>query len=228
MGEISALLNAKLWGVNLHKRGYSISRQFATILLIGYVLNGSCLSVVYQRYALPAKFLWAHCHEQGLVGWLSGMVSQEKITMQKGKKAMFFVPAMIAIIGAVGYQYFVKQIPAGINPVVSVIGTYIAVLILSFILLPFFPADGGLLKHFRQLTWVQLAVAICVLVLELGFLLMYRYGWNLSTGNLVTGVFINIILVTLGVALLGEKISSINAIGIAISILGVALIGYRP
>ena len=151
-----------------------------------------------------------------------------KATMQKGKKVMLFVPALIAIIGAVGYQYFVKQIPAEINPVVSIIGTYIAVLTLSFFLLPFFPADGGLLKHFRQLTWVQLAVAVCVLALEFGFLLMYRYGWNLSTGNLVTGVIINIILVTLGVVLLGEKISLTTAIGIAISILGVALIGYRP
>ncbi len=101
-------------------------------------------------------------------------------------------------------------------------------LILSFIILPLFPAEGGLIKHFRQLNWVQLAIAVSVFLLELGFLLMYRYGWNLSTGNLVTGVIINIILVTLGVALLGEKVSIVNAIGIAVSILGVALIGYRP
>jgi len=62
---------------------------------------------------------------------------------------------------------------------------------------------------------------------QLGFLLMYRYGWNLSTGNIVTGVFVNIILVSLGVALLGEKISITNTIGIVCCILGVALISYR-
>ena len=141
---------------------------------------------------------------------------------------MFYVSAMIAIIGAVGYQYFVKHVPAEINPVVSVIGAYISVLILSFIILPLFPAEGGLAKHFHQLSWVQLAIAASVLLIELGFLLMYRYGWNLSTGNLVTGIIINIILVTLGVALLGEKVSLINTIGIVISILGVALISYHP
>ena len=65
-------------------------------------------------------------------------------------------------------------------------------------------------------------------MIELGFLLMYRYGWNLGTGNLVTGVFINLILVGLGVTLLGEKVSVVNAIGIALCILGVALVGYRP
>lgn len=64
-------------------------------------------------------------------------------------------------------------------------------------------------------------------MIELGFLLMYRYGWNLGTGNLVTGVFINLILVGLGMTLLGEKVNLVNAIGIAFCILGVALIGYR-
>ena len=44
-------------------------------------------------------------------------------------------------------------------------------------------------------------------MIELGFLLMYRYGWSLSTGNLVTGVFVNFILVRVSVALLGEKIN---------------------
>ncbi len=141
---------------------------------------------------------------------------------------MFYLSAVIAIVGAVSYQFFVKRVPAAINPFVSMIGLYIAALTLSLFLLPLFPPEGGLLKHVRQLSWVQLAMAASVLMLESGFLLMYRYGWNLSTGNIVTGVFINIILVTLGVTLLGEKISAINAIGIALSILGVALISYRP
>ena len=56
---------------------------------------------------------------------------------------------------------------------------------------------------------------------------MYRYGWNLSTGNLVTGLFINLILVGLGVTLLGEKVNLVNAIGIVFCVLGVALISYR-
>ena len=134
---------------------------------------------------------------------------------------------MVAIAGAVGYQFFVKQIPVTINPIVSVIGVYVAVLVLSLILLPLFPPEGGLRHHIRQLSWVQLAVGVAVILIELGFLLMYRYGWSLSTGNLVTGVFVNVILVGLGVALLGEKLSPINAIGIALSIIGVAMISYR-
>jgi drug/metabolite transporter (DMT)-like permease len=148
--------------------------------------------------------------------------------MKSNNMTMFYISAGIAIIGAVGYQYFVKLIPESINPVVSVIGQYIAVLALGVILLPIFSAEGGLRNHIRQLNWIQIALAVTVMMIELGFLLMYRYGWNLSTGNLVTGVFANIILVVLGVALLGEKMSFVNASGIVLSILGVALISYRP
>lgn len=140
---------------------------------------------------------------------------------------MFYVSAMVAIAGAVGYQYFVKRVPASLNPVVSVIGIYISVLMLGAILLLLFPVEGGLLKHFRQLSWIQLAIAISVFMVEIGFLLMYRYGWNLSTGNLVTGVIVNIVLVGLGLTLLGEKVNPINILGIALSILGVILMSYR-
>lgn len=141
---------------------------------------------------------------------------------------MYFISAAIAITGAVGYQFFIRQIPTSINPVVSIMGVYVAALILSAALLPFFPAEGGVQKHIQQLNWTQLAVAGSVFLLELGFLLMYRNGWNLSTANLVTGVFINIVLVAIGIAVLGEKLSPVNAIGIVLSIIGVAMISYRP
>jgi drug/metabolite transporter (DMT)-like permease len=93
--------------------------------------------------------------------------------------------------------------------------------------LPLFPLEGGLRNHIKHLSWLQLALAVSVVMIELGFLLMYRYGWNLSTGNLITGVFINIALVVIGISLLSEKLNTVNLVGIALSILGVALMGYR-
>ena len=102
---------------------------------------------------------------------------------------MYYLSAFVAILGAVGYQYFVKRVPVTINPIVSVIGMYVAVLVIGIILLPFIPPDGGVMKHIRQLNWIQLALAVSVILIELGFLLMYRYGWNLSTGNLIYGCF---------------------------------------
>ena len=56
---------------------------------------------------------------------------------------------------------------------------------------------------------------------------MYRYGWNLSTGNVVTGVFVNTILVVIGITVLKETVSITNIIGIVLSVIGVALISIR-
>jgi drug/metabolite transporter (DMT)-like permease len=141
---------------------------------------------------------------------------------------MFYVSAGVAILGTVGYQFFIKRVPETINPIVSVMGMYVSVLALGVIMLLFYPGEGGFRSHLRQLSWIQIALAGTVMMIELGFLMMYRYGWNLSTGNLVTGVFVNIILVVLGVTLLAEKMNVVNAVGIGLSILGVALISYRP
>lgn len=148
--------------------------------------------------------------------------------MPRKNSSLFYLSAAIAIIGAVGYQFFVKRVPVSINPVVSIIGIYVAVPALSVILLPFFPSEGGLGQQVRQLNWLQLALAVSVFLIELGFLLMYRSGWNLSTGNLITGVIINLALVGLGVFLLREQLSAVNLVGIVLCIIGVVLVGYRP
>ncbi|MCS6908945.1 MAG: EamA family transporter [Anaerolineales bacterium] len=141
---------------------------------------------------------------------------------------MYFFSAVLAILGSVAYHHFVKRISPAIHPIVSIVGIYVGVLLLSGSLLLVFPPAEGYRHHFRQINWVQLAVAISVFLIELGFVLMYRAGWNLSTANLVTGVVINILLVALGLLLLREKVSLINAIGIVLSIIGVAMISYRP
>ena len=91
---------------------------------------------------------------------------------------MFYLSAIVAITGAVGYQYIVKRVPLTLNPIVSVIATYIVVLVLCAIMLPFFPAEGGFRHHLRQVNWIQITLAVCVFMGQLGFLLMYRYGWR--------------------------------------------------
>ncbi len=148
--------------------------------------------------------------------------------MRNGNRTMFYVSIMLAVIGGVSYHFFIRRVPASLSPVVAVIGIYVAVLLLGVTLLPFFPPEGGLAKHFRQLSWVQIGVAASVFMLELGFMLMYRHGWTIGTANLLTGAVVNTALLGIGVILLGEKATLTNVMGVAICIIGVAMTGYRP
>ena len=140
---------------------------------------------------------------------------------------MFYITAFVTILGGLMYQFFVKRVPVQLNPIVNVVSVYLVVIVFCLALLPLFPVKGGLMVHVKQLSWLQIVLAISVVLIELGFLLMYRHGWNLSTGNLVTGVFINVILAAIGLGFLGEKLNMVNFLGIVLSVLGVALIGYR-
>ena len=148
--------------------------------------------------------------------------------MIKGNKIMFYITPMIVLVGAVSFHYFIRRIPTSLNPIVAVVAIYVAVVILGTALIPFFPSEGGLAKHIRQLNWTQIAVAISVLMLDIGFILMYRNGWNISSGNLVTSVFTNFALLLIGALLIGEKATPTNLAGVVICIIGVAMIGYRP
>jgi len=140
---------------------------------------------------------------------------------------MYIFTALLATLGGVGYLILYKDSDPTIHPLVSVLGIYLAVTCITMIALLVFPIKEGISVHIHQLNYTQLVIAICIFMMEIGFLLMYRSGWSLSTGNLVTGVFVNIILVVLGIFFLREKINWINLVGIILSILGVAMISYH-
>ena len=70
---------------------------------------------------------------------------------------MFYISAVVAILGGLGYQFFVKRVPVTLNPLVNVVAVYLAVIVFCFALLPLFPLEGGLVKHLKQLSWLQLA-----------------------------------------------------------------------
>jgi len=112
------------------------------------------------------------------------------------------------------------------DPIVSILGTYVGIVAAGLILLPFV-VKGQVMASVKQLGWIQVGMAICVALMGWGFLLMYRSGWALSVGNVVTGVVINLALVGAGVCFLREDLNKVNILGIQLSVAGVAMIGYR-
>lgn len=140
---------------------------------------------------------------------------------------VFYLSAAAAIVGTVGYHLLMKKVPNTINPVVSLIGIYVAIVILAALMLPLFLNNGDFTASLKQMTWIQAGIAACIILMEIGFLLMYRSGWDLSTGNVVTGAIINIALVLVGVVILKEGLSYINLVGAVLCIVGVILIGYK-
>jgi len=140
---------------------------------------------------------------------------------------LFYSAIGLTIASNVVYHVFQKQIPGGINPMVSLIVTYLTAAAVCLAIFPFYPSDMPLGESIKKLNWASALVGISIIGLELGFLLAYRAGWNISLAAAVSNVTVTILLVPIGLMLFKEKLTATNAIGVAVCIVGLILINKR-
>ncbi len=146
-----------------------------------------------------------------------------------GKRHMplFYFSITLAICSSALYHFSQKQIPAAVNPIVSVIVTYVLSLLLCLILLFFLPPQNGLGAALRQLNWARYVLALSLVGLEVGFLLVYRSGWNIGLAAVLVNVVASLILVPIAIFLFKDKLSWINLAGILICLAGLVLLNWQ-
>lgn len=140
---------------------------------------------------------------------------------------MFYLSFVIAIVSSVLYHVFQKGISPTANPVVSVLVTYLVAILLSLTLFYFYPLRSSPLAALRELNWASLALALAITGLEIGFLLAYRAGWDLSLAGIATNAAAAAVLLPLGLLLFRERPSALNIAGVLVCILGLLMINYR-
>lgn len=137
---------------------------------------------------------------------------------------LYYLSVLLVIASNVFYHIFQKSIPEAANPFISLAATYGVALILAIIAFFIYPSDLGFIQSFKKLNWSCYALGAAIVGLELGFLLAYRAGWNISLAALFTNVCLTIILIPIGILLYKEHVSLINVIGVVLSIAGVICI----
>ena len=134
---------------------------------------------------------------------------------------------LLAIITTVGYHLVMKLTPAAVNPLLSLAASYTlgaAVFLACFALAPDTPP---LREALRPLNWTVFALAVSVVGLDIGFLMLYRSGFDVSLGQIVTQSAAALILLVAGIALFKEKISVANLAGVALCVVGFWLINRK-
>jgi multidrug transporter EmrE-like cation transporter len=133
----------------------------------------------------------------------------------------------LAVACTVAYHLVLKLTPAGVNPLLSLLVTYALVTLLFGGLL--LAAPGGFeWKHeVRELNWTAIALAFAIVGLDLGFLYLYRSGFAVSLGALVTQSAAAMLLLVIGIAVFREKLSAANAVGLALCLAGLWLVNRR-
>ena len=133
----------------------------------------------------------------------------------------------VAIACTVGYHLVLKLTPAGVNPLLSLLVTYALVTVLFGTLLLVSPGGFEWRQETRQLNWTAIALAVAIVGLDLAFLFVYRSGFEVSLGALVTQSSAAMLLLVVGVAVFREKISLANVAGVALCLVGLWLVNRR-
>jgi uncharacterized membrane protein len=133
----------------------------------------------------------------------------------------------LAIACTVGYHLVLKLTPSGANPLLSLLVTYTLVCLLFGVILVAQPGEFAWRQELRQLNWTALALAVVIVGLDLGFLFLYRSGYAVSLGALVTQSAAAMLLLFIGVAVFRERLSLANAIGLVLCMAGLWLVNRR-
>jgi drug/metabolite transporter (DMT)-like permease len=133
----------------------------------------------------------------------------------------------IAIASTVAYHVILKLTPAGANPLLSLMVTYGAVTVLFGAVLALGPGEFGWRDEVRHVNWTALALAVAIIGLDLGFILLYRSGFEVSLGALVTQTAAAMLLVGIGVLVFRERLSLANGLGIVLCLAGLWLVNRR-
>jgi uncharacterized membrane protein len=81
--------------------------------------------------------------------------------------------------------------------------------------------------EFRQLNWTAVALAAAIMALDLGFVLLYRTGFAVSLGALVTQSAAAMLLVAIGMLVFREHLSLTNGIGVGLCLVGLWLVNRK-
>lgn len=93
--------------------------------------------------------------------------------------------AFVAIASVAAYQLSIKSVPHDLHPIGALATFYLTALICTLVAAKFVPISSPDLS-INYFSWAAVMVGVAIVGIELGFLLMYRSGWNLAIAPLMT------------------------------------------
>lgn len=134
------------------------------------------------------------------------------------------LPVIVVVFSNAVYNICAKSLPNNVNPFASLSVTY-AVGILCAIIM-FFATSGqkNIFAEYGKMNWTSYVLGVAIVGLEFGFFWLYRAGWKISIGNLVTSITLACVLLLVGIFLYKESISPRQIIGMFVCAFGLILI----
>lgn len=136
-----------------------------------------------------------------------------------------YIFSIVLIVGSnVLYHICQKATPQKANPVIALLVTYITAIVITVVVFAFYKTEKTFIQSVKQLNWSSLALGVAIIGLEMGYLMAYRAGWNISIGSLVANIILAILLIPIGIIFYNEGFEIRKLLGVILCIIGLVLV----
>jgi drug/metabolite transporter (DMT)-like permease len=135
-----------------------------------------------------------------------------------------FFPIALAVGALTLYHVCAKAIAPQAHPLVVLLAVYATAFACTAALLPLFPLKAGPVEAARHLNWAVFALGAVIVAYEVGAILAYRAGWEISLASVLMTAGAAALLLPIGLVFFGEHLSPTKAVGLLFAVVGVALI----
>lgn len=137
---------------------------------------------------------------------------------------MYVFSIILVVISNVLYHICQKTTPEKANPFIALFATYVTAAIITVIVFIFSKTEKTFFESIKELNWSSIVLGISIIGLELGYILAYRAGWNISIGSLVANIFLAVLLIPIGIIFFKEGFDVKKLYGVVLCIIGLILI----
>lgn len=138
-----------------------------------------------------------------------------------------FLPMVMAVLGGVLYHVAQKAVPKAVSPFAAIIIAYLVGIALCAVAMFFDPAGGSFGASLKAANWAVLLLGLAALMIEVGVLLVYRAGWEISVASVVINISVAVVLVPLGLFIFKEHLSLRGLAGLVCCLVGLYLLSKR-
>ncbi len=132
---------------------------------------------------------------------------------------------LAAVVGTVGYHLVQRQVPATANPALVLTLVYlVGAIVCGLFVVTLFPIRS---TETLQISGTVFALGAAVVLIEGGFLSMYRTGWSVGTGALIVNVLATVLLLGIAIVVFGERPTAFQIIGGAVCLIGLAIMNFQ-
>jgi len=133
-------------------------------------------------------------------------------------------PIFLVVVSNIFYHICAKSTPNELNPLASVLITYVVGGLFTILLYYLITPGANLLQEYTKLNWAPFILGFAIVGLEVGNIYMYKVGWNVNTGYIVQSAILAVALLAIGYLLYHEELNMNKVLGTLICIFGLYFI----